>query len=77
MLLARASRLVLPVLAALGFFVQSSKAYQVLVSDQDEVRCLFAPPPHLASLLKCLGPALHRSDKSAVECGAKAQRHRL
>ncbi|KAG0661507.1 hypothetical protein C6P46_003919 [Rhodotorula mucilaginosa] len=38
MLLARASRLMLPVLAALGSFVQSAKAYQVLVSDQDEVR---------------------------------------
>ena len=75
MLLARASRLMLPVLAALGSFVQSAKAYQVLVSDQDEVRSLFAPPPRLASLLNCLVLAPHRFDKFAVGCGVKAQRH--
>lgn len=75
MLLARASRFVLPVAAVLGFFVQSSKAYQVLVSDQDEVSSLFAPPPG-RTLLNCLVLAPYRFDKSAVGCGVKVQRLR-
>lgn len=57
MLLARASRLVWPIAAALSCFVQSSKAYQVLVSDQDEVRCRFPPTPGTGnSAVSCADP---------------------